>query len=416
MSLKKTYNFLKIGLLISLISPIKVHSSEEFYSALGENTCWYMKKTDMSPLQAWQLAMNPKMLLADQRGVTPLKIINNGVLIESEIKKGTIKNTLMAMYKSLLQVKKQCYFRVDDKTKFSSDLAEAKKESTNPKYNVEPPKPPWVSKLNNEFHGSISIDNNYYVENDSTLYPIKTKFKYLGKEPFQGSFNYIKSGSLVEGIIEKCRSHRKRERYLICNLKDKDTGNYGDIAFQFSENLNSFEGYWTASWNSDKQPWSGDIDPTKINVAKQKYEELTFKGGKYNGYTLNGKLHGKGTFSWKNGSKYTGDWLNNKIHGQGTLIESNGNKYSGNFVYDNKEGQGTYTFSNGTEYTGAFTQNSMNGEGKLSIPGQGSLEGYFKNGKLNGRIIITSTNGERKVCTYKNNQIVSYIPCEALSN
>ena len=58
----------------------------------------------------------------------------------------------------------------------------------------------------------------------------------------------------------------------------------------------------------------------------------------------------------------------------------------------------------------------IDGYGKILYENNNSYEGYFKNGKLNGRIIITSTNGERKVCTYKNNQIVSYIPCEALSN
>ena len=59
-------------------------------------------------------------------------------------------------------------------------------------------------------------------------------------------------GSLTK--LEKCIS--RFERYLSCTWNDK----YGEgtVDFQFTEDLNSFAGYWsTSEYPNQKYPWDG---------------------------------------------------------------------------------------------------------------------------------------------------------------
>ena len=69
-------------------------------------------------------------------------------------------------------------------------------------------------------------------------------------------------------------------------------------------------------------------------------------------------MHGKGTFSWKDGRKYEGD-----------------------YVQDKKEGQGTFTWPNGKVYEGGWMDGKQHGDGKLINTNTGdTLEGRWVNG------------------------------------
>ena len=43
----------------------------------------------------------------------------------------------------------------------------------------------------------------------------------------------------------------------------------------------------------------------------------------YDGATLDGKPHGKGTYTWSDGVRYVGEWKDGKRHGQGKMIDKN---------------------------------------------------------------------------------------------
>ena len=104
----------------------------------------------------------------------------------------------------------------------------------------------WLSKINNQYYGSLQ-SSGISVE-------VKTKFNYLKKEPFKGSFIYAEDGILVEGKLEKCIS--RLERYLSCTWNDKY--GVGTVDFQFSEDLNYFVGSWSPSeYPNEKYPWDG---------------------------------------------------------------------------------------------------------------------------------------------------------------
>ena len=75
----------------------------------------------------------------------------------------------------------------------------------------------------------------------------------------------------------------------------------------------------------------------------------------YVGERENGKYHGQGTLTFRDGDKYVGEWKNGERHGQGTYTWSDGSKYVGEYkdgepwngTYDDKDGNNTGKFENG---------------------------------------------------------------------
>ena len=75
----------------------------------------------------------------------------------------------------------------------------------------------------------------------------------------------------------------------------------------------------------------------------------------YVGERENGKYHGKGTLTFRDGEKYVGEWKDGKYHGQGTYTYPDGRKYVGeykegiiwNVKYYDKDGNIIQTWLNG---------------------------------------------------------------------
>ena len=61
----------------------------------------------------------------------------------------------------------------------------------------------------------------------------------------------------------------------------------------------------------------------------------------YVGERENGKYHGQGTLTFRDGDKYVGEWKNGERHGQGTYTWSDGSKYVGEYK-DGEPWNGTY--------------------------------------------------------------------------
>jgi hypothetical protein len=57
--------------------------------------------------------------------------------------------------------------------------------------------------------------------------------------------------------------------------------------------------------------------------------------GFYAGAFRDGKMHGKGTFTWADGSVYVGAWENDQMHGTGTKTNAGGKvEHKGNWKRD----------------------------------------------------------------------------------
>ena len=64
-------------------------------------------------------------------------------------------------------------------------------------------------------------------------------------------------------------------------------------------------------------------------MVLMKKETLTFDTGKYVGEVKEGKLHGKGTYTYVNGDKYVGEYKDGEMNGQGTSSGGKGKTLKG---------------------------------------------------------------------------------------
>jgi len=74
------------SLFLNFGIPLKINASPQIPNAVAENICWYVSKGLPVGL-ATTYALDPKMLLIDEKGVTPMYVAKNGLFITNNIKK-----------------------------------------------------------------------------------------------------------------------------------------------------------------------------------------------------------------------------------------------------------------------------------------------------------------------------------------
>ena len=109
-------------------------------------------------------------------------------------------------------------------------------------------------------------------------------------------------------------------------------------------------------------------------ITELKYNIELEDGNIYYGELLKDtkKPHGKGIILYKSGGKYIGFSNNGKINGYGVLLYKDGEKYKGYWKNDQRDGYGEYLYLNGEIYKGYFKKNKRNGYGI----------GYYLNGEV----------------------------------
>ena len=65
-------------------------------------------------------------------------------------------------------------------------------------------------------------------------------------------------------------------------------------------------------------------------------------------------MHGKGTYTWKDGRKYDGQYLHDKKHGNGIYTWADGRRYDGQWAYGKQNGKGKYILPDGTVRVGVW--------------------------------------------------------------
>ncbi|MFZ5572048.1 MAG: hypothetical protein ACOZF0_16740 [Thermodesulfobacteriota bacterium] len=105
----------------------------------------------------------------------------------------------------------------------------------------------------------------------------------------------------------------------------------------------------------------------------------------YEGEFLNGKPHGKGTYSWHNGDVYKGDWVEGMRSGWGTLKRPNGAYYEGEWKNGNREGNGAYRWQNGAYYEGEWRNDVRHGNGIYFGSDNSYYKGEWRDGLQHGR-------------------------------
>lgn len=118
----------------------------------------------------------------------------------------------------------------------------------------------------------------------------------------------------------------------------------------------------------------------------------SFPDGRYAGEFRSGKLHGFGTFTFKQGEKYVGEWRDDRREGRGTFTHPNGSKYVGEWRAGKPEGFGSATFTNKTTYVGQYLEGKREGEGVLyAADGTVLTSGAWKDDQLQRAYILDTS-------------------------
>uniref|UniRef100_A0A3P8WPX4 MORN repeat-containing protein 5 n=1 Tax=Cynoglossus semilaevis TaxID=244447 RepID=A0A3P8WPX4_CYNSE len=76
---------------------------------------------------------------------------------------------------------------------------------------------------------------------------------------------------------------------------------------------------------------------------------MEFTGSSYKGPTINGRMEGRGEYTFPTETKYEGETKDGMFHGKGVLYFPNGSKYEATWV-NGKSQQGTFIFADGLQY------------------------------------------------------------------
>jgi hypothetical protein len=113
----------------------------------------------------------------------------------------------------------------------------------------------------------------------------------------------------------------------------------------------------------------------------------------YVGERKDGKMHGKGKYTYADGNVYEGKWKDDKMHGNGKYAFADGNVYKGESKDDKKHGKGKYIFANGNVYDGEWKDDKKHGKGKFTYADGNVHKGEWKDGKLHGKGKFTYADG-----------------------
>ena len=169
------------------------------------------------------------------------------------------------------------------------------------------------------------------------------------------------------------------------------------------------------------------------------YKKESYSNGYYEGYFLNGKRHGEGTYYWNgnNHLKYVGEWKEGNYHGHGIMYYVDGSRYDGPWVNDKMHGEGLWyypdgrseivvyqngslisqkkhiqkiDYQNGFWYEGETKNGACHGQGVYHFSSGDRYEGEFDNNRLHGNGIVYYADGTSQKVRYENNEIVSREP------
>lgn len=112
-------------------------------------------------------------------------------------------------------------------------------------------------------------------------------------------------------------------------------------------------------------------------------------GSHYVGEWIEGKRHGYGVYTDKNGDIYTGTFVGNKPHGKGIFNYHNGNRFEGSWKTGVRDGRGKYTYvhlEKGLEefYEGDYKNDVRDGYGVYTYANGDQEEGMWVNGQPHG--------------------------------
>ena len=116
---------------------------------------------------------------------------------------------------------------------------------------------------------------------------------------------------------------------------------------------------------------------------------------RYVGTVSDWKPDGYGTGHYYTGETYTGGWKDGKLSGRGRYTFTDGQFYDGEFENDDFiSGTALVYFEDGARYEGGIRDYLLHGHGKYRIADGTVYEGEFRDNKLRGQFTVTYPSGE----------------------
>ena len=189
------------------------------------------------------------------------------------------------------------------------------------------------------------------------------------------------------------------------------------------------------------------LEPCPETISDSQWDNCMgtqdYGSSKYVGSFKDGKKHGQGTRTNRDGSKFEGVWQDGR-QGQGTYTWPNGDvlescpdltnpegyrwsdykewdncatttlfkskdgmgrpatdKYFGGWKDGDLHGQGTFTWASGSKFVGSYKDGNKHGQGIFTYADGGNFVGSFKDGKIQGQGTHTYADGDKFVGLYR---------------
>lgn len=155
---------------------------------------------------------------------------------------------------------------------------------------------------------------------------------------------------------------------------------------------------------------SADGFEAHLNEGEETYED----GSNYQGQLLDGRRHGRGTWTSPT-EKYTGQWKHDHRDGHGTQVwqdERAHRTYEGQFKAGNFDGYGRmewHTPKGLMVYEGQYTEDLKHGDGRYTWPDGRVYHGEWRRGLRSGKANFTNSAGERREGIWKDDRLERWL-------
>lgn len=164
-------------------------------------------------------------------------------------------------------------------------------------------------------------------------------------------------------------------------------------------------------WNGGPQPretaaWTGGCVAGRLSGSGTLTWRWTVNGQSkteiYIGEYRNGRINGRGVYTWSSGNTYDGEWRDGDYHGRGIYVwgeksEWAGDRYEGEYRDGKRHGRGSHKFANGNHYEGEWRNGKRHGHGVFTYANGIVYEGEWRNGRPHGRGVYITADGKREV-------------------
>ena len=238
---------------------------------------------------------------------------------------------------------------------------------------------------------------------DSALGKLQIENKYL-------TFNGIRFGKItLLDLIEITFVNELFDSFY--NLKQdgkekkvKGKGKEAKIASKGKSNISKIPPNSKFIYFENGDQYFGEVVGEKINGFGIYYYNSSDYWVRYEGTLKDGKHHGQGSLSYKNGERYYGEFKDDKRFGKGIFNWPDGANYEGAWLYDQRSGIGIHTCSDGRKYSGEWKNDEKHGNGIFTWTDGANYEGAWLDDQQSGVGIFTCSDGRKYTGEWKNNK------------